>query len=661
MALADNIPNAPGGAIAKFKEIVRQKQNKDDFFFKRLIYYFELRVPQKISAQLGNEPFLFPLVIPPQNYSMSEPFAVEVTQTQGGGVYVEENGIIVRTIRLSGHTGWKPRTLPLKRSVAPSLNKDDKNYSRSLQPIWVGALSGQRHFQYLQDSVFRTYGDLKRNPETAADTKLIFHNPKDQEDWEVIPQRFDLTRASGEPLLYRYDIELLAVGPAADAKATFSEDQNIFDAIKDKLAWIKAGADWVRGAVNDLTAMVNEVRLFVQNINAILDSVNTVLGAVDDFLDGTTALIQAPYAFLETTIDMLENALEIENSAQELRDATNATLDFPEIARQKLRQVQDGLERLGTAPEKWERGNDTVMDDIRRFQETRRRVSAERREEARAATAPSTFADLRNWGSKLTPGEELAIDGEMVIGGEIFKFRSARQIIVSQGDTLMSLAAQYLGDARKWQYIAIMNGLQPPFVNAQASAPLVGSRISGTTSGADAGPFPQAVGIGSKILIPSNQVSVVDLPVLPVAGVKLEEPAENHLLGVDFALEVAVGYTGERNARYDIAIDVNMGSVDAKLVEGKDNIAQAVLQRLVTDQGTDTLYKNVGLQRVVGLGLSTVDIEMARFRVVEAVRADPRIVGVEDVEFNTEDDIFETDLTVSVRGSAESFTVKAAV
>jgi hypothetical protein len=658
MAFTDNIP---GRAIAQFKEVARQKQNKDDYFYKRLLYYFELRVPTSIAAQIGNEPFLFPLVIPPQNYSMSEPFAVEVTQTQGGGVYVEENGIIVRTIRLSGHTGWRPRTLPLKRSVALSLEKTDKNYSRALQPTWVGALSGQRHFQYLQDSVFRTYGDLKRNPETAADTKLIFHNPRDQEDWEVIPQRFDLTRTAGEPLLYRYDIELLAVGPAEDVKADFSEDQSVFDAIKDKLAWVKAGADWVRGAVSDLTALVNEVRLYVQNINVILDSVNAILKAVDDFLDGSTVLIQAPYAFLETTIDIVENALEIENSAQEMRDAAGAISNFPEVARQKLRQVQDGLERLGTTPEKWERGNDTVMEDIRRFQEMRRRVSAQRRAEARAGVSPATFNDLRNWGSKLTPGEEIAIDGEFVIGGETFKFRSARLVVVGQGDTLMSLAAQYLGDARKWQYIAIINGLQPPFTNAQASAPLVGVRISGTTSGVDAGPFPQAIGVGSKILIPSNQISVIDLPVLPIAGVQLNEPAENHLLGVDFALEVAVGHTGERNARYDIAIDIDMGSVDAKLVEGRANIKQAVFQRLVIDRGTDTLYKNVGLRRVVGLGLATVDIEMARFRVVEAVRADPRIVGVEDVAFNVEDDIFETDLTVSVRGSAESIAIKAAV
>lgn len=658
-----NIPAAAGGAIAVFKEMTRQIQNKDDFFIKKLLYYFELRIPAKVATAMnaGDTVFIFPLVLPPQSYSMEEPFTVEVTPTQGGGLYVEENGIVQRTIRISGHTGWRPRTLPLKKTVVPSMKLPDRSYSRELQKTWIGALSGQRHFQYLQDSVFRTYGDLKKNPETSADTKLFFHNPRDQEDWEVVPQRFTLTRDSGQPLLYRYDIELLAVGPATDAKADFSEDQSLYDKLKDIMAWIQSAVSWVQGAINDLTSMINEVRLFIANINTILDNVNTIMEATKDFLDGATALIQAPYAFLETTIEMLENALAIESSAKDLRDATNATLDFPEIARQKLRQVQDGLERLGTAPAKWERGHDKVMDDIRSYQEMRRRVSADRREEARQSTAPSTFSDLRNWGSKLTPGEEIAIDGEIVNGGQVFKFRSAKQVIIGQGDTLMSLSAQHLGDARLWQHIATMNGLQPPFINDQASAPLVGSRISGTASGADSSPFPQALGIGSKILIPSNQVSTLDLPILPVAGVQLDEPAENQLLGVDLALEVAVGYTGEHGARYDIPVNTEMGSVDAKIVEGKANITQAVLQRLVTDKGTDTLYKNVGLQRVVGLGFTEVDIELARFRIVEAIRADPRISSIADVTFDQTDDTLSADLTVAVRGSADIFMLKAAV
>jgi len=649
--------------IEHFKELIRQEQNKDDFFFKKLLYYFELKIPAKVAASMniGDGTFIFPLVIPPQNYTMEEPFTVEITPTQGGGLYVEENGIVQRTIRISGHTGWKPRTLPLKKTVAPIMETADRSYSRSLKNTWIGALSGQRHFQYLQDSVFRTYGDLKKNPETSDGTRLFFHNPRDQEDWEVVPQRFTLTRSSGQPLLYNYDIELLAVGPAENAKADFSEDQSLYDKLKDGMAWIKSGLDWVQGAVNDLTAMINEVRLFIADINTILDSVNTIMEAVRDFLDGTTALIQAPYAFLETTIEMLENALAIEGAAQDLRDATKATLDFPEIARQKVRQVQDGLERLGTAPSRWERGHDTVMADIRNYQEVRRRVSADRRTEARNSTAPSTFTDLRNWGSKLTPGEEIAINGEIVLSGQVFKFRSAKQAIVSQGDTLMSLAAQYLGDARLWQHIAALNGLKPPFINDQASAPLVGSRLSGTSSGADSGPFPQSLGIGSKILIPSNQLSTLDLPVLPIAGVKLDEPADNQLLGVDLALEVVTGYTGERGARYDIPVDTDMGSVDAKIVEGKANIVQAVFQRLVTDRGTDTLYKNVGIQRVVGLGFTTVDIEMARFRITEAVRADPRISAVQDAQFEQNEDAFSADITVSVRGSAETFMLKAAI
>jgi len=101
--------------------------------------------------------------------------------------------------------------------------------------------------------------------------------------------------------------------------------------------------------------------------------------------------------------------------------------------------------------------------------------------------------------------------------------------------------------------------------------------------------------------------------------------------------------------------------VDAKIVEGKANITQAVLQRLVTDRGTDTLYKSVGLQRVIGLGFNTVDVELIRFRISETVRADPRIVSIQDAEFEQSEDALTASITVTVRGSADSFMLKAVV
>jgi hypothetical protein len=72
-------------------------------------------------------------------------------------------------------------------------------------------MSGQRQFQFLQDRIFRLYSDLKQNPDASAGTKLYFHNPKDQENWRVIPMSFTMSRAAPRSTMYFYDIQLLVV------------------------------------------------------------------------------------------------------------------------------------------------------------------------------------------------------------------------------------------------------------------------------------------------------------------------------------------------------------------------------------------------------------------------------------------------------------------
>ena len=191
------------GTLDFLRETVRQAITGDDKFYKQFLYFFELRIPQKLAINGIQTTVLFPLMLAPENLSMDEPFAVEVTQTQGGGLIVEENGIIQRMLRIRGNTGFKPRAWEGSRGLALSVVPPEKrSYSRNLDPFIFDALSGQRHFQYLQDAVFRTYGDLKRDPESAEDTRLFWHNPKDDEHWEVIPQKFSLERSSSKRTIY---------------------------------------------------------------------------------------------------------------------------------------------------------------------------------------------------------------------------------------------------------------------------------------------------------------------------------------------------------------------------------------------------------------------------------------------------------------------------
>lgn len=667
----------PISTLAFVKERARQRVMDDENFLKRLLYFFEMRVPHEVATVGGFLGFLFPLILPPESYSMSEPFTVEATPTQGGGLYVEENGIVQRTIRITGNTGFKPRSLKLRLGDAyPAiLDSSQKSYSRELPELILTKISGHRHFQYLQDSVFRTYGDLKRDPTTAKDTQLIFHNPKDQEHWLVVPKKFDLNRTSAKPLIYQYTIELLVVDKAEATRADFSEDKGIFETLRDGLRTLKKAIDMVAGAVNDLTALLGDIKSFVNDIANILDSVAGILDSVTDFVNGLTEFVQLPYTFLESAIDMVESAQAIANAWEELEDAAAGSEDstgkrFPRPTKQKLAILQDGLELMGAFPAVWEAPTETIMREIRDEQESRRGISDDRRQEALDFGSPSSFTAVNELGTRLTAGDAVSADGEITTGSAIKQYKNAREVIIEQGDTLVTLAARYLGDARQWQRIAILNNLKPPFVDDQASAPLVsgvgvGSTTTGAATGADESPFSRTLGIGSRVLVPTNLKSSLDLPVLPVLGVKSEESAEKQFLGTDLLLEPTNGPYGSNRTLYDIPIDTELGSVDAKLISGVNNLKQVITIRLLTDKGTDTLYKTLGVQRIVGLNSIPLDLEMARFRMLEAIDSDPRVSSVRNLKFEEgEDDDpvkadrFQVDMVVGIRGFAQSRAVR---
>jgi len=652
--------------IAFAKERARQKTARDSNFLKRLLYFFELDVPASASL-IGDTSYLFPLIIPPTNYTLEEPFAVESTKTQGGGLYVEENGIVERIIRIQGHTGFAPRevkNIGAKGGFVPAmfLTGVESSFSRALPKTITTALSGQRHFQYLQDAVFRTYADLKRDPATSEGTVLKFHNPRDEEAWIVVPTKFTLERNVDKRFLYNYNIELLVVEKATLVKKDFSPDKSWIDKMKDGLRMAKKGLDLAAGAVRDLTALQANIKNTIKNINVILDGVTNIIRAATDFVDGTTELIQLPYSTLESTIELISEATNLVSSGKDLENEIEA---FPENVLQKIRTLEDACEILGTNPSTWETPAEESIRKIREQQSARLSFLAARRAAGLGKPTPTvregiaeniggelnpdnfptptSFDEVNDLGTGLTSGDVESMDGEITVGGEIVKFRSGRVVPIEDGDTLLSLAAKYMDDARLWQYIAIINGLKPPFVDRMAAVPL-------TNSNADEQPFGEALGVGSYIVIPSYAQSTLDLPLLPVLGASLDEGVEAQLLGSDFKLEAVGSGKTDSTIFYDIPVNTELGSTDAVVVSGMANMEQVVLLRLSIERGTDIMYRGLGLRRIIGMTFDALELEYARFRIAESIITDPRIMNVLNIDFTQEDDKFITELDAVVRG-----------
>lgn len=648
----------PPSLVEWLKEEARERRTEDAAFLERHLMFFELRVPGDIATLGGWFGFLFPLILPPKSYQLSEPFAVETTPTQGGGLYVEENGIIQRRITIQGHTGWRPRQLKLRMgdTFAANVPPAQKSFTRCLPDFLLDAVSGHRHFQYLQDSVFRTYGDLKRDPATAADTQLIFHNPKDDEHWLVVPEEFSLDRSAGSPLLYNYSIKLLVVDRADAQRGDFSEDKGLLDSLKDSIRSIRSGIALVQGAVNDLSGYVGDIRAVFAEVDGLIDACTGIVDACTDFVNGVQSLVDIPLMFLDSATELADSVNGLIQAHVDL--GTHLTQEFPEMARQKFRQLVDGLEMIGMHPEVFRSPSDQSMVVARTLQESRQGLSQRQRDRATAAGTPNSFDQAVSRGTLPTPGEVVAAAGEQLAGSGIRTFRSARPVRVESGDTLASLAARYLGDARAWQYIARLNGLRPPFIDSQADAPLRGGAgpvvATGANTGADRRPFPGAVGVGGQILVPTNQQSPQERPVTTVLGVDPEVyPVDEQYLGADFLLDPLENDTWSSRTLYDIPVDTEHGAVDAQIVVGVPNLKQALRVRLITDRGADVLFQQLGAQRVVGLALTPLDLATARFRFTDAVASDPRVASVRQVKIEQPveaPDRLVIDMTANVRG-----------
>jgi len=638
--------------LGTLREQFRQEITQDNKFYKNLIYFFELQIP---NAYTGfSNTYIFPLMLNPQSISFEEPFSVETTLTSEGGIWVEENGIVLRRMHIRGNTGFKPRKL--MGVVTSSLfmrSSEKKTFSRNLPAFILDALSGQKHFQYLQDSVFRLYGDLKKDASTAKDTALFFHNMKDDEHWEVVPEKFSLDRSTPATTLYSYSIDLLVVAKATAYNIDFSEDKGLLDSIKDQLRQINNALQMVTAGIRDLTNMVAEIQSVVSGIGVILTSAVAMLTAVSEFVNGVTDLIEMPRKIVSNLRDMCENAFDdIEHAVDRFvadgimhEDSTGHTsMLLPIEVHSAIGQIRQACDFLLMHPDAFETPLQKRLREIKDKQSLKTNVSSAELTAAALAVGPYSSVDIAALGTGLMPGDYNRAQVDITSGGAgIDQYTGLRSVDVEQSDTLVSLAARYLGDGRKWQDLAILNDLNPPYI--------FDKNILSDDTG-----FGRTILLGNKILVPNFVRPFESRPLLPVLGVPADAPADQRFLGSDFQLVKVSG----NEQLYDLKVDADNGSSDFNINYGLDTLQQAILLRLIIEKGSDIMYKSVGLEPIVGLKWTPIDEEMIKLRIIRSVVADTRISGIQSATFTSSETELDS-LAVDIKAGVFGFTQPAVV
>jgi len=175
------------------------------------------------------------------------------------------------------------------------------------------------------------------------------------------------------------------------------------------------------------------------------------------------------------------------------------------------------------------------------------------------------------------------------------------------GDTLRAIALRELGDARRWTELVYLNDLKYPYLVA-TKAEKVGT--------------PGTLAYGELIRVPTPKG----------AAVAVSDP--DGVYGKDLGLD-----------KYGF---LTASDGDMSAVSGYTNLRQAISARIATEPGELEMHPEYGCHVRAVLGGKSGEVErlLARYFVAQALAAEPRIGGVNEVGVQADGDVINVDATV---------------
>lgn len=613
-------------AIDELLEDIRQKTLGDGAYVRSYPYAFELKVPASELAVGNSVVFVFPLG--PDQLTVKRTFGQTVVPTLGG-VVAEERGIVWRDLSISGHFGLQPKkgydTTNKAISTAEGLGPVPP-YTPLSGPLWVRRMLA---------NIFDRYSALKADPETAADTALIWHNFKEEESLVVVPTEVDLTRTTATRQLYPFSIQLKAIAPAdklllkADKLSALSAFMKALNSI---VRAVSRALGVVQGAFQEASAFLGEVRYFIATVDSLFDSIGRIVESAEDFVQGISDTIAAGTGLLDSAAAALDAVLSALESDEPNGAGIVASETVPAEVRQTFAEMQDGLfgirSQLAAFASSYETEAEAHAAESRGMSE----VSDEDLDEA-AANPATTANELET--ATIGAGDRARRDADAFPRERAFaKYKGFFPYVVMGGDTIQGIAAKFLGDGTLWYDLAIINGLKPPYVSWAGG--------------------PNVARPGDTILIPrlgsDNRTN---------SASRSSGATEEALFGRDCRLVETRNSRPGRPA-VDIIVD-GRTRTDFATIGGVDNLVQAVQLRIWTMRGSMPHYPGYGLPPIVGFGNTAANVTALKIGLRSTIAQDSRIESVLAIRAVAAGDSLDVDADVLPVGSTAPTTLSTVV
>ncbi len=458
------------------------------------------------------------LFINPENYNQTEPARVTVTQTKGG-MFVDHFGPGVKTIQISGTTGYfggkNKKLTQTSRSVAAT---------GDLASRTTGKESGQEHFLRLR-KMYRNWLDNSTDPVEPAEMR--FHNWADKESYQVAITTFNLQRAVGRPLLYQYNIQMTVIR-ALDAKKTTTEPDitdllgdssrnlayatnlstnvGFFDNLISNLGLTGATKTFgnlyakgltfyntVNGVYETMESVVNDVRGVANDINMVIagaatfvskpfNIVSSLADSISDICDALSSWTLIPneairaFRNMQCTLQVLPESLFQGFTNPELFEGASncgTTLGIPDAS---VSEFPNSFTATAQLPS--ERATQQVFQvptDTLLLKETPIQVIGVYINSDVERTGLNYLDSYNGTSVKLTSVPNVAVVVDYTVQQPttqgMIQLATAAAYIVQTGDTPTRIALNFYGDASRWKEIILYNGLSYPYITEDPNYP----------------------------------------------------------------------------------------------------------------------------------------------------------------------------------------------